>query len=209
MNIGTKSVLYGAHCAILHPWFLAVAWWRLYGFPWDVRLWASFCLHDVGYFSKRDMDGSDGETHVELGARIMALLFGESWGAFTAAHSRYWAMRHGRQVSRLCVADKLAFVLAPDWLYLPMVRATGELAEYMLRAKERQAGSAHFTVVESAQLNSQDARDWLAGIKSYTRRWVDEHKDGGADHWTVAPAMASTAPAMPARCSLLAADERE
>jgi hypothetical protein len=83
MNIGTKSVLYGAHCAIFHPWFLAVAWWKLYGFPWDVRLWASFWLHDdIGYFSKRDMDGADGETHVELGARIMALLFGDSWGAF-------------------------------------------------------------------------------------------------------------------------------
>jgi hypothetical protein len=98
MNIGTRSVLYGAHCAILHPWFLAVAWWKLYGFPWDVRLWAAFWLHDIGYFSKRDMDGADGETHVELGARIMALFFGESWGAFTAAHSRYWAKRHGTTI---------------------------------------------------------------------------------------------------------------
>ena len=57
----------------------------------------------------------------------MACLFGESWGAFTAAHSRYWAKRNGRQFSRLCVADKLAFVLTPAWLYLPMARATGEL----------------------------------------------------------------------------------
>lgn len=89
MNMGTRSVLYGAHCAVIHPWFLAVAWWKLYGVPWDVRLWAAFWLHDIGYFSKRDMDGSDGETHVELGARIMSLLFGKSWGAFTAAHSRY------------------------------------------------------------------------------------------------------------------------
>jgi hypothetical protein len=166
-------------------------------------------LHDVGYFSKRDMDGADGETHVELGARIMTLLFGDSWGAFTAAHSRYWAKRHGRQVSRLCVADKLAFVLTPAWLYLPMAKATGELAEYMLRAKERQAGSAHFTVVECAQLNSQDAREWLTGLKSYTRRWIEEHKDGGVDHWTVSVCAASTARAMPARCSVLAADERE
>jgi hypothetical protein len=39
------------------------------------------------------------------------------------------------------VADKLAFVLTPAWLYLPMTRATGELSEYMLRATERQAGS--------------------------------------------------------------------
>jgi hypothetical protein len=83
MNIGTRSVLYGAHCAVIHPWFLAAAWWKLYGFPWDVRLWAAFWLHDIGYFSKRDMDGSEGETHVELGARVMSLLFGKSWGAFS------------------------------------------------------------------------------------------------------------------------------
>jgi hypothetical protein len=107
------------------------------------------------------------------------------------------------------VADKLAFVLTPAWLYLPMARATGELAEYMLRAKERQAGSEHFTAEESAQLNSQDAREWLAGLKSYTRRWIEEHKDGGVDHWTVAPAVASTAPAMPSRCGALAGDGRE
>jgi len=97
MTIGTRSVLYGAHCAVLHPWFLAVAWYKLYGFPWDVRLWASFCLHDIGYISKPNMDGCEGETHVELGAKIMGLLFGESWAAFTAAHSRYWAKRNGRQ----------------------------------------------------------------------------------------------------------------
>jgi len=72
MTIGTRSVLYGAHCAVLHPWFLAVAWSKLYGFPWDVRLWASFCLHDIGYISKPNMDGYEGETHVELGAKIMA-----------------------------------------------------------------------------------------------------------------------------------------
>ena len=65
MNIGTRSVLYGAHCAILHPWFLALAWWKLYGFPWDVRLWAAFGLHDVGYISKRDMDGAVTGAHVE------------------------------------------------------------------------------------------------------------------------------------------------
>jgi hypothetical protein len=192
MTIGTRSVLYGAHCAVLHPWFLAVAWSKLYGFPWDVRLWASFWLHDIGYISKPNMDGSEGETHVELGARIMGLLFGESWAAFTAAHSRYWAKRNGRQFSRLCVADKLAFVLTPAWLYLPMTRATGELSEYMLRAKERQAGSEHFTDFESARLNSADAREWLDGLKSYTRRWIEEHRDGGADNWTVGACAEST-----------------
>ncbi len=90
-----------------------------------------------------------------------------------------------------------------------MAKATGELAEYMLRAKERQAGSEHFTVVESAQLNSQDAREWLTGLKSYTRRWIEEHKDGGVDHWTVAAGVASTVPGMRAHYSGLAGDGRE
>jgi hypothetical protein len=176
---------------VVHPWFLAVAWSRLYGFPWDIRLWFAFALHDVGYFFKNDMDGLEGETHVELGARIMTALFGESWGAFTAAHSRYWAKRNGRQFSRLCVADKLAFVLTPDWLYVPMARATGELSEYMLRAKERQAGCEYFTDVESPQLNSPKPREWLRGLKSYTSRWVEEHRDGGVDHWTVTVPLAA------------------
>jgi hypothetical protein len=194
MRVGTKSVLYGAHCALIHRWFLAVAWWKLYGFPRDIRLWAAFALHDTGYFFKNDMDGIEGETHVELGARIMSFLFGEPWGAFTAADSRYWAKRNGRHFSRLCVADKLAFVLTPAWLYLPMTRATGELFEYMLRAKERQAGSEHFTDIESSQLNSQDAREWLKGLKSYTRRWVAEHRDGCEDTWTAASTQHGTGP---------------
>ena len=62
-----------------------------------------------------------------------------------------------------------------------MTRATGELSEYMLRAKERQAGSEHFTDYESTRLNSADALEWLEGLKSYTQRWVDEHRNGGAD----------------------------
>ena len=164
---------------------LALAWWRLNGFPWDARLWFAFWLHDAGYVGKPNLDGPEGETHVELGARIMGLLFGKSWGAFTAAHSRYWAKRNGCQVSRLCLADKLAFVLTPAWLYLPMARATGELHEYMLRARERQAGSVHFTEEESRQLMLADAREWLAGLKSYTRRWIDEHRNGCEDTWTV------------------------
>jgi hypothetical protein len=107
------------------------------------------------------------------------------------------------------VADKLAFVLTPAWLYLPMTMATGELAEYMLRAKDRQAGSEHFTVLESAQLNSHDAREWLSGLKSYTRRWIEEHKDGRADHWTVTARVASTVPGMRDRSSVLAGEVRE
>jgi len=75
MKIGTKSILYGAHQFLLHPVFVAWAWIKLYGFPWDPRIWIAFFVHDLGYWGKPNMDGVEGETHVELGARIMHFLF--------------------------------------------------------------------------------------------------------------------------------------
>lgn len=64
MKIGTRSVLYGAHCFLLHPWFVAAAWWQLYGIPWDPRLWVAFFVHDIGYVGKPNMDGVEGEAQV-------------------------------------------------------------------------------------------------------------------------------------------------
>ena len=49
MKVGTKSVIGGAHCFFLHPFFVAWGWTRLFGFPWDARVWFAFCLHDIGY----------------------------------------------------------------------------------------------------------------------------------------------------------------
>ena len=77
-------------------------------------------------------------------------------------------------------------MLTPDWLYLPLARASGELTEYMSRARERQAGNDHFTPEEAAQLGSADAKIWLQGLKSYTLRWVMEHRGGCEDTWTTA-----------------------
>lgn len=76
MKIGTKSVLYGAHCFLLHPFFVAIAWIKLYGFPFDPRIWIAFFVHDLGYLGKPNMDGPEGETHVELGGAIMHLFDG-------------------------------------------------------------------------------------------------------------------------------------
>jgi len=181
LSVGTKSVLFGAHCFFLHPWFVGAAWWRLFSFPWDPRLWVAFTVHDLGYLGKPNMDGPEGETHVELGAHIMDWLFGRDWAEFTARHSRYWSKRHGKHFSKLCIADKLAFVMTPAWLYLPMTRATGELYEYMDRSRMRQAGTECFTDLESIQLSSRDPAWWLEGLKSYTRRWVQHHRCGCRD----------------------------
>lgn len=75
MRIGTKTLLFGSHQFLIHPLFLAAAWTKLYGFPWDPRLWVAFFVHDLGYWGKPNLDGAEGDTHPELGARIMHRLF--------------------------------------------------------------------------------------------------------------------------------------
>jgi hypothetical protein len=184
MKVGTKSVIFGVHSILVHPFFIAWAWWRLYGFPWDPKLWVAFFVHDLGYVFKADMEGPSGEQHVILGGRIMGWLFGPKWRDFVLCHSRHWAQRIGKQYSKLCVADKLAFVLTPACLYLPMARLSGELAEYMRVASGRQPGG-RFSQFELSLLKSSDARVWLEGLKLYTRRWVEEHNNGSPDGWTV------------------------
>jgi hypothetical protein len=177
MRVGLKSLLGGAHCFALHPFFVAWGWIKLYGFPWDLRLWAAFFLHDIGYITCFAMDGKLGEKHVLLGAKVMNWLFGPKWGSECIRHSRDWCRRAGLPISRLCLADKLAFVVTPAWLYLPMVRWTGELAEYRDRSRARQAGSIDYITSELADLNADDERLWLRGLQSYTLRWVLEHRD--------------------------------
>src|SRR5205823_11306059 len=104
---------------------------------------------DAGYFGKADVEGDEGQQHVVLGGRIMGWLFGQQWRDFVLCHSRHWARRAGKRYSKLCVADKLAFVLTPSWLYVPMARWSGELAEDMRVASARQAGH-RFTAVQKS-----------------------------------------------------------
>jgi hypothetical protein len=211
MKIGTRSILFGAHQFLIHPWFVAEAWRRLFGFPWDPRLWVLFFVHDLGYLGKPNMDGEEGEMHPLLGARIMALFDGHwphrhkfmvalgyrqalpcwetgrgtvamgNWALLCLLHSRFLSKQLGHKPSRLCIADKLAICLTPAWLYLPMTRATGELAEYMSRSEQKE-GQKYATMV----IYSSDARQWYENMRGYVGRWVEEHKDGRADTWTPA-----------------------
>ena len=175
MKIGTKSVLFGAHCFFLHPWFVAVGWWKLYGFPFDPRLWVAFFVHDLGYIGKKNMDGPEGELHPYWGACVMGALFGRKWFEFTLYHSRFLSKKNGARYSKLCVADKLAITLTPAWLYLPMVKATGEIKEYMKDAERNSNG----------QLKVQGSEKlWKTGVDDYVRKWVQELWDMKEDTWT-------------------------
>lgn len=172
MKRGTKSLLAGAHCLLVHPVSVGIARGRLFGFPWDPRIWCACFLHDVGYLGRDSMEGPSGEEHVVLGARIMDRLFGPRWGRECYCHSRYWSRRMGLPLSRLCLADKLAFAMMPAWLYIPMARWTGELAEYMERSRERQGEDRNLTDEELALIRSSDPQEWLRGLQGYTLRWV-------------------------------------
>lgn len=189
LPVGPRSVLFGAHCWFLHPIFVAVAWRRLYGTPLDPRLWLSFFLHDLGYlaFWCRDMDGEQGERHVLFGAAIMRKLFGPEWGDLCLYHSRFWAKKHGRNYSRLCVADKLATALEPAWLYIPRVWLSRELVEYMAMAggkgDSKYKGEPNSPYVLE-QLAKGTVRGWHAGMTGYLREWVAVHADGKTDTWT-------------------------
>ncbi len=206
MTIGTKSVLFGAHQFLIHPWFVAAAWWKLYGFPWDPRLWIAFFVHDLGYWGKPNMDGREGELHVFLGAKIIGRLFDRrgwrgdgdlfprifdrvfghrnpsdgpdsSWYCFTFYHSRFMAKRYGLPPSRLCFADKYAQVLDPWWFYIPRARASGEIREYR---DPRRMASKNWTPPHGSD------KEWYLAVQKWQRKWVAEHRDGKADAWTPA-----------------------
>lgn len=183
MKIGTKSVLFGVHCFIIHPFFVLAAWIKLYGFPLDPRLWIAFFVHDLGYLGKPNMDGPEGKTHVELGAKIMGI-FGKKWSDFSRYHSRFYAKKDGVNPSKLCVADKFAITLEPSWLYIPRASWSGEIKEYMALAKKREEQGEKLNRNEAIKLSYNNKKEWFCGVKDYMIRWVDAHKYDQNDTWT-------------------------
>lgn len=168
MKLGTKSILFGVHQFILHPLFLVVAWWKLYGFPLDPRLWLAFFVHDLGYIGKPNMDGPEGKMHPVLGATIMGTWFGDKWHDFCFYHSRHTAKMDHTLPSRLCVADKLVTCITPSWLFLVLANLTGEMREYMADSPE--------------EMQNLTPQAWVAQAKKHHRNWVDEHKDNCFDN---------------------------
>ena len=185
LPVGTRSILYGAHCFFIHPFFVFRAWWKMYGFPRQWQLYACFLLHDVGYWGLPNTDGPEGEKHVLRGAWLVHRLCDRRrggshhpmyWHDVCINHSRYWAKQHNHRPSRLCYADKYAMLITPRWLYLPMVYLTGEWREYA-------AAHAHETGIDAGKI---DIRTWYAITRNYMRAWYDAHKEGADDTWTKA-----------------------
>ena len=209
LKIGTRSVLFGVHSVFTHPYYVWKAWNILEnnGKPtWSLPIIFSCLLHDIGYIGKTDFDGKEeGETHPELGAKIIHFLFDgkceaddfgnplvcckcgkkfsgktrcSKWHDFVLYHSRYYAKRDKVHYSRLCVADKLAMVITPRDLYLAQAHRTGEI-EYFYENAAKYEG----TGFESGTYNGQPLR-WHAELSKFYGDWVEKHRDFSDDKVT-------------------------
>jgi hypothetical protein len=138
----------------------------------------AFFLHDIGYLGKPNMDGPEGEEHVLLGAKLMGA-FGSQWHDFSLLHSRFYAAKLEKSVSKLCYADKLGFAITPGWLWLWQARISGEMDEYR--------GIHPHHCGENGDPSWKNDRLWTANAQNYVKRWVSEHRDReipGVDDWT-------------------------
>lgn len=137
MRLGTKTILFGAHQALVHTFLVIRAWKHLYS-NWPTwRDVICIAVHDLGYWGCKTIDGEDGEKHPEFGARIARHLLGDEYGDLVLLHSRSYCRKLGRHPSRLCYADKLATAICPEKLYLFLARLSGELDEYRASSAER------------------------------------------------------------------------
>lgn len=161
MNVGTRSLLFGVHQFLWHPWTVYRAWLHLYGRPTWRELICIF-IHDWGYWGSPNMDGAEGTRHPELGARIAGWLLGPEYHDLVLYHSRHYVRERnlGRaassealwlldkiyepvitvEPSRLCWADKLSILYDPPVLYITRARLSGEIREYRALAARLRGG---------------------------------------------------------------------
>lgn len=159
MKVGTKSVLFGVHQFLLHPFFVFIAWYKLYGRMPTLKESICIFFHDIGYFGKPNMDGAEGERHPLLGGHIVETIIGKRYGEITMFHSRAYAKIMNSPVSILCIPDKLSILLYPKWLYLFLGSISGEIIEYKSRMG----------------MEAMNNNQWLIEVRSMAYLWSYEN----------------------------------
>lgn len=138
MKVGTKSVLWGVHNFLWHPWTVGRAWRHIYGTWPTFHEWICIFCHDTfGYWACPNMDGLEGKRHPERGAaivrRIVNWLGGDGDAAYklTLYHSSHYARMNGAEPSALYLPDKVSILFEPRWWYLLRAKLSGEVHEYV------------------------------------------------------------------------------
>lgn len=152
MKIGTRTVLFGVHQFIWHPFTVWRAWRWLYGYNpawWQL---VAIVFHDAGYVGLPNLDGKEGRLHPEKGARLASkavrflcpffripkvqrLSYGFATFLLALGHSRELARQTKQSPSLLCWADKACVLFDPPWFYLLRARLAGELPEFKRNAE--------------------------------------------------------------------------
>jgi hypothetical protein len=101
------------------------------------------------------------------------------WHDFCLYHSRFYAKKNNKPFSRLCVADKMVFIVEPYWFYILRATLSGEVNEYM-EASLQKEGAKYAHENRSARTK----KEWHNGLLQYMKTWVAKHKDGGEDTMT-------------------------
>lgn len=214
MNIGTRSILFGYHQFAIHPWFVAWAWWRLYSFPWDPRLWVTFFVHDLGYWGKPNMDGAEGEEHPYLGATIVGRLFDRKYPSAAHDFSRgspccQCGEKMDVQVGTCNLhANCSAYQYKGKWFMFclhhsrflakqhedPVSRlcvadklAIALTPAWLYLSLARLSGELEeYMRGQNARTPAGDrsARVWFRDVQRYCKAWALEHVDGKRDTWT-------------------------
>ena len=121
MSQGTKSILFGAHQFIVHPYFVYKAF-KLCNYR-KPQFWELICIiiHDWGYWGMdylidrkvENWRADDG--HEKLGARIALRLFGLQGYKFVMGHGGEALRFHPKHRSAMYWPDKISSLIAPRW----------------------------------------------------------------------------------------------
>jgi hypothetical protein len=146
MKIGTKSLLFGCHQFMIHPYYVYKGWLKLYSRP-NWKEFICIIVHDWGYWGCADMDGKEGSSHSIYGAYLATKYlhwvrtakqyieankgYDLKYHNLCILHSASFADKQGEIPSKLCWADKYATLLIPDRLWLFLAKLSSELSEYM------------------------------------------------------------------------------
>lgn len=157
MNVGTKSLLFGVHQFLWHPWTVGRAYRHIHGVWPMFDEWLCILVHDWGYWGCPNMDGEEGRRHPERGALIagilvyfwyrlrfiwwnrptanskhrIAMMYADEAFNKTIAHSSHYARMRGLKPSALYLPDKASILFEPCWWYLLRAKLSGEVYEYI------------------------------------------------------------------------------
>lgn len=164
LSQGTISVLFGCH-SLPHALAVIAAWKQLYGrwpAPWEI---ICILLHDVGHVGKDYLDDPKQKAeHWRLGALLAGLLYGKRGYQLCAGHCR----QSGEPESRLYRADKLSWLLAPQWFLWSNVLVEPKLRDRFHGRREGVREHARWFREQVRQSVTSEA--WTETHELYLRR---------------------------------------